>query len=260
MFTASKILWAVFSPGGLAILLPALACLLLWLGRRRTGLALLTLGVVGVLIVTVLPVGAWLLRPLEDRFPQPALPVQVDGIVVLGGSVDLPLTVGRGQPALNGGAERLTVAVALARRYPDARLVYTGGVGTLAAQPTTEAAVARQVLADLGLGARLEIEDASRNTHENAVETYALVRPAPGDVWLLVTSAAHMPRAVGSFRGAGWQVTPVPVDYLTLPAENFRLAWGLGGLGLVEAAAHEWLGLVVYRFLGRTRALFPGPA
>ena len=70
------------------------------------------------------------------------------------------------------------------------------------------------MLERLGLAAgRVIYEERSRNTSENAEFSLAIARPQPGETWLLITSAFHMSRAVGSFRRAGWNVVPYPVDF-----------------------------------------------
>ncbi|MBX6323041.1 MAG: YdcF family protein, partial [Rhodospirillaceae bacterium] len=215
--------------------------------------------------VAVLPVGDWITAPLEDRFPAPQpLPEGVDGIVVLGGGVETERFVERGQVGLGPAAERFTTAIALMRRYPQARVVYTAGdpsLRGLGANPP-EAEGARRLYAALGVDtARILFEGRARTTHENAVLAKAAAHPQPGETWLLVTSAWHMPRAVGCFRSVGWPVVPYPVDYLTTGRlwrdKGLDLA---GELMLMTVGSREWLGLAVYRLLGYTDALFPGPA
>jgi uncharacterized SAM-binding protein YcdF (DUF218 family) len=79
-------------------------------------------------------------------------------------------------------------------------------------------------------------------------------------VWLLVTSASHMPRAVGLFRKAGWPVVPWPVAYKTGHSPKVQLTREFGDKFMhFDWAAHEWVGLVSYWLMGRTDALFPGP-
>jgi uncharacterized SAM-binding protein YcdF (DUF218 family) len=108
---------------------------------------------------------------------------------------------------------------------------------------------------------RVRFEREARNTHENAVYTKRLADPQPGETWLLVTSAMHMPRTVGVFRAAGWNAIPFPVDFTT--KQKFGLFYfGLplsNRLSGIDAAAHEWIGLFVYRLLGYTDSILPGP-
>jgi uncharacterized SAM-binding protein YcdF (DUF218 family) len=258
LFILSKLAWAVLRPSVLFLLAILIG---VWL-RGRLRRLLLTLGVTFYVVVLLLPVDQVVLRPLEDRFARPGPPpAQVDGILVLGGAVDEALTQDRGIPSLNQHAERMTEAVALARRYPHARVVFTGGSGRFAAPGTSEADVARMLFTELGLDpARVTYENASRNTWENAVLTRAAVAPAPGETWLLVTSAFHMPRSVGIFRRIGWAVTPWPVGYKTgRSTRTWYDATLTDRLEHVDFGVHEWVGLIAYRLLNRTDALFPSP-
>ncbi|WP_372621864.1 YdcF family protein [Falsiroseomonas sp.] len=261
LFLASKVFWAVARPNTLALVLALFGLVLVWRGRRF-GRWPLALGLGWYAAVFVLPVSALLTLPLEARFPRPAaLPGPVAGIVVLGGAVEQQLTEAHGIPALNGAAERMTEAVALARRHPEARLVFTGGSAALIPGGPTEADTARRLFADLGVPAgRLTFEQESRNTHENAVLTHRLVRPGEGETWLLVTSASHMPRAMGSFRAAGWNVTAWPVNYTTGRDPGLWWQWPFPTrLNQAEWALREWIGLAAYRMMGRTDAVFPAP-
>jgi uncharacterized SAM-binding protein YcdF (DUF218 family) len=203
-----------------------------------------------------------MLLPLEDRFAQvEALPPEVTGIVLLGGAQQPALAHARGVPALNEFAERITTFLALARRHPEARLVFTGGSADLFGTVMTEADVTRDLLETLGLPPeRVLWESRSRNTRENATLTLEAARPRPGEAWLLVTSAMHMPRAVGAFRAAGWPpVIAFPSDYLTRPHPSLIDFDPAGGLVMTARATREWIGLLAYRLLGWSVALFPGP-
>jgi uncharacterized SAM-binding protein YcdF (DUF218 family) len=238
-----------------------LLCVVIGLAVRRLR-PLAEFGAAAYAVILLVPVEQVVLRPLEDRFPRPAPPSRVDGILVLGGAVDEVLTADRRIPSLNEAAERMTEAVALSLRYPGARIVFSGGSGRLISGQMTESDAAKLLLIELGVDStRLTFEAGSRNTWENAGLTEQAVRPVAGSVWLLVTSASHMPRAVGVFRHLGWPVVPWPVGYKTareprawfeasLPERLERIDWGV----------HEWVGLIIYRVLGRTDALFPGPA
>ncbi len=262
-FPLSKVLWFFTSPGNLFFVFLVLATVLLLTRWRRAGMKLLGVLVVAGLIVSVLPFYRWLMAPLEDRFATVEnLPGRIDGIVVLGGVVDQFVTRARGQVSLNGSVERLTEMAVLARRYPKARLVFSGGSGRLGRQDIKEADVLGPFLDILGVDPqRIVFERMSRNTYENARFTYDLVKPKQGENWVLITSAFHMPRSVGSFRKAGWTVIPYPVDYNFTGQEKFNLSFnfasGLGGLG---RGGHEWMGLLFYWITGKTDAFFPAPS
>lgn len=263
-FVISKIFWALLAPANIVLIVLIVSAVALARNTRRymaRGAALMAAA--AILAPGLLPIGYLFIQPLEDRFPPPtAAPGHVDGIVILGGSPQPDLSASRGVVALNETAERMTEAVALARRYPNARLIFTGGSAALIPSGNVEATVARRFFAEMGLPeGRVAYESQSRNTRENATLALNLAGPKPGETWLLVTSARHMPRAVGCFRQAGWgEILPWPVDYKTkreidwTPSLDFAAA-----LDNVNDAAHEWIGLVAYRLLGYTDAWFPAP-
>ena len=260
-FALSKLAWYIVAPGNFCVLL--LVAGLAWrlASRRRHGMLLIVAGTLGLAGMTILPVSSWAIVPLENRFPQPSLPAHVDGIVVLGGSVNQFITASRGQPSVVTAADRLFAASELAHRYPDARIVVSGGEASIVPTHMTEAPIMRDVLVSQGIDpARIVLDDRSRNTFENAVESYRVAQPKPGQVWILVTSAWHMPRAVGCFRTAGWTVLPYPVDYRTTGVRgkiaSFKLLMELDRL---EVAVREWIGLAVYAATGRIDNVLPGP-
>ena len=259
-FVASKLFWWAVNPGNVLLALLCLGLVALLAGRRRLGVWLIGLVTLLCLSVTVLPVGAWMLRPLENRFPAPDLPDRIDGIIVLGGAINPILSAARGQPVLTDSAERLFAFVALARRHPEARLVFTGGSASIVDTIDREADVARAVFDGLGLApSRVIFERDARNTYENAVFTKRAVEPKPGERWVLITSAYHMPRAVGCFRAEDWPVIAYPVDYGTSPEGDPPSLSLLAGLDGVHWALREWIGVVFYYLAGRTPALLPGP-
>lgn len=219
--------------------------------------------VVGVLaLVVLLPVGLWLHQPLEDRFARPAaLPERVDGIIVLGGAQEQQVATARGVLALSRNGERLIEGLALAQRHPGARLVFSGRSGVLGGGGGSEQVV-NEIFLELARFPmeRVLQEDRSRNTWENALYTRELVQPGADEVWLLVTSAAHMPRSIGIFRRLGWPVVPWPVDYQSAGGWEWPSSLAAAArLDELDLATREWLGLLAYRLMGRTDALFPGP-
>jgi uncharacterized SAM-binding protein YcdF (DUF218 family) len=258
-FALAKIVGPLLRPSTLTLVVLALGLVLLAFGRRRWGWRAIGAVVAIWLGAAALPVATWTLAPLENRFPSPILPAEVEGIVVLGGAIDPGLSADRDQPALNGNVERLTVFAALARLYPGAKLVFTGGSGRLREPDAREADWMRRVAPQFDIDpARIVFERESRNTAENARFAHAAAKPGAG-TWLLVTSARHMPRAMGAFRAAGWRVVAMPVDYRTRQAGDPPALHPLAGLAVLDAAAQEWLGLVWYRVNGWTDRIFPGP-
>ena len=261
-YYASKILWVLTQPSNLIVCVIVAGVLALLLGRGKVARWLLYPGAAALLLISVLPVGLWLLMPLENRFPAPAEPLrEIDGIVVLGGGVDLDVTQGRGMVTFQDASERFTSLIELARRYPEARVVFSGGQAWLKGGDLSEAMVIRDFLRNHGLDeARVIFEDQARNTYENALLAKTRAAPQPDERWLLVTSAYHIPRAVGCFRQVGWPVLAYPVDYRT----TGDLTW----LRVPDAgqrwhefddAIRAWIGLVAYWMTDRISVLLPAP-
>lgn len=261
-FTLSKLIWLVAVPSTFLTLLAAIG-LVLWLRWPWLGAGLVTLGVVGLLLIGIGPFGRMLLIPLEARFPSYVEDGRkVDGIIVLGGTELARITAARGQPSFHESAERILAMGELARRYPQARVVFSGGGAELGPRPLDEADVVRLALPQIGLADdRVTFEPMARNTEENARLAKELIQPQPGETWLLVTSAFHMPRAVGSFRAAGFPVTAYPVDYRTVGGADYFQPFRsvANGLDFFDLAIHEWLGLGVYYLTGRIDSPLPAP-
>jgi uncharacterized SAM-binding protein YcdF (DUF218 family) len=263
MFLFGKLVWSVIQPGNLLLLLLVAGVLVGLRGRGRRGDLLVRLAAIGLLALAVLPIGPAMLLALETRFPPPkALPRQIAGILVLGGSVSPRLSKSYGGTVFSNSPARLFAAVRLARRYPQAKLAVLGGEGSFIPAGFPEAEASLPFLLEEGIARpRIALEDKSRSTHENAVYGKRLLQPKPGENWVLITSAYHMPRAVACFRAVGWPVIPYPVDFTVDPATGLEPDFSLlDGLNTSTTAGKEWVGLVAYRIFGWTRELFPGPA
>jgi uncharacterized SAM-binding protein YcdF (DUF218 family) len=261
----SKLVWLVAEPASLLLSIWVAGCVVLWTPWWRLGRLLVCVAALATTGVALYPVGQIALRPIEDRFaPLVSLPARVDGILVLGGVIDYYVIGKRGVPSslLAAGSPRLDAFVELARRYPMARHVFTGGSIELIDGKDSEADVVRRIFARIGLDTtRIIFEDKSRNTYENARLSLEMIKPEPEETWLLITSARHMPRAVGTFRKAGWtNIVPYPIDFATDPNLPFESAFRLGhNLNYLSEAIREYLGLLYYWRLGRTDEFFPGP-
>ena len=259
-FYASKYMWTVVSPDSLFIILLILCLILFLLKKTRSATLLLGLLATFTLFLTVFSVGDWLLYPLESRFQQnPDLPEQVDGIIVLGGSIIPDRSVEWQQLETNQFHERLSSFRQLAQLYPDARLVFSGGNSSTDEDKPTEAQIAKTYFFISGITPeRLLIEDKARNTAENASYSKQLAHPQSNETWILITTAFHMPRAMGVFCQQKWKVIPYPVDHQTLPSKLYRPGFGLIGHAYnLVLASHEWLGLLSYYLSGKTSQLFP---
>jgi uncharacterized SAM-binding protein YcdF (DUF218 family) len=237
-YYASQMFWLLAAPTSALVLISAIAALWAVLGSSRSGARLAAAATCGLVIAGFTPIGLALMMPLEGRFAfsTPDSQIVPDGIIVLAG-------------AHIAGIE---AAQALSRDYPKARIIFSG----------FQADHALKTFARVGGDpTRIYVESRPRTTFEDSLYSAALLKPKPGERWLLVTVASHMPRAVGCFRAAGFDVEPYPVAFQTGglshlfafhrpgPSSFFRL----------DAAAKEWIGLIAYRLMGRTDGLFPAP-
>lgn len=256
IFLISKLVgYALMVETWLALLVAA-TLLAITTERLRLARRCAAITLVSLLALGTVPIGEFLMRPLEAEYPPHAAPERVDGIIVLGGVEETAVSAYWRQPQVNHAAERLIAAAALARQYPDAKVIFTGGspriLHTIAGQPALPN-VSEQVLTSLGVPtARVIWEDASRNTTENARNTAALIKPKPGQSWVLITSAFHMGRALRSFEAAGWTgIAPYPVDYRTAKPVLVS-SWSLDGkLETLNTALKEWIGRAAYSILSR---------
>jgi len=262
-FLAAKILGFFALPSNILIALGLLGIVLMATRFARAGRRLAVTALLLLAIAGLSPFGNALILPLEERFPPwDASRGVPTGIISLGGAIDTVVSPARGEVALNEAAERLTTMAELVRRYPEAHVVFSGGSGRLIYDGATEAEFAVRLFESFGIAkSRIILESKSRDTDENARFTKELVQPKPGERWLLVTSAHHMPRAVGVFRAVGFPVEAFPVDYRTRGAIDLLRPFSNVGDGLrrTDTAAREWVGLAVYRLTGRTKELFPRP-
>ena len=236
----SKVFWLLAAPTSALILIAGTTTLWAVLGSSKCAAWLAAAAACGLFIGAFVPIGLALAVPLENRFPfsRPDPQIPPAGIIMLPGGAD----------------DGIDAVSKLSQDYPKARLTFCGlSVGG-------KDLIKR--LVDLGVDpGRINTVPQSRTTSEDAYYSAALLRPKPGEKWLLITSAMHMPRAVGCFRAVGFRVQPYPVEFVSRGRTGPFALFSTGSSALIQfdRAAKEWIGLVAYRLTGKTDALFPGP-
>lgn len=263
MFVLSKLFWMAVQPLSLVFLLGLSSLLLMLLRWRRTALGALAAAMLVLFLTLYTTTGSYLLQGLEARFPRPASdPANVACMIVLGGAFETEVTTARGGIELNQAADRFVEALRLALLYPNARILVSGGDGSLSGAYEGDAAASVRFFQAFGLSPdRLVMETTSRNTDENAQNSRQILADNGLSNCLLITSAFHMPRSVGLFRKAGLAVTPWPTDFRTTgkAALGFDFTQPTLNAQQMATATREWIGLVAYRFLGRIDTVFPAP-
>jgi uncharacterized SAM-binding protein YcdF (DUF218 family) len=259
-FFTSKIIWLLISPDNILLILIILSLFFLYIDKQKPAKILLST-VTGLLIITsFFPVGEWLLYPLESRFQNnPALPEKINGIIVLSGAEDTERSHLWKQVELGSAAERDFAFLALARKYPQAKLVFTGGTGSLIQQEYKAADVAKTLFEQQGFDTtKIIFERESRNTYENVIYSKKIITPIKNDNWILITTGWHMPRSVGIFCKTDWPVIPYPVDHQTKKDNLFRIGFDLlNNLYTLKIAMKEWVGLFAYYISGKTTSFLP---
>jgi uncharacterized SAM-binding protein YcdF (DUF218 family) len=255
-FYLSKLIWFLVQPSSMLLLIFILGLVLYRLGRQKAAIRTLAAAVAIYAIGGLSPLPFAVMLSVEQQYAKPDIETidHVDGIIILGGVIDTLIAEQRHEITLGDAAERLTEAAFLAKRFPQARVVFAGGAATLIYDTTDEASLAKTFLTRIGMDAdRITMERESKNTYQNAVFAKKLIQPKPGERWLLITSAFHMPRAVGCFRAAGFEITPWPVDFATRGNEDL---WAIpahpsDGWMMIDLVAKEWVGTLVYALTGR---------
>lgn len=260
-FIASKAFWFFARPENLPLIVFFLGFLALMRGRKRGALWFNGLGLVLYGGIALLPLGDVFLRPLETRFAANPKITNPAGIIILGGGEDETQSDFSRMANVNDAGERFLLGLALARQYPQSKVIFTGDTLSLTQHSISSADVARMLFTQSGIAPnRMIFEGKSRNTAENAALTAKLVEGHETGPWVLVTSAFHMPRSVAVFCHAGWRnIVPYPVDFRSGHSLD-RVKWDFAGhMDELNIGVREWIGLVAYRVSGRLgQLLSPG--
>jgi len=251
----SKILPLLVLPVGIAIELCLLALLYIWKDRGRVAGFFLSCAVLVLWLASMPMVGHTLLGRLEREYP--ALEMRdirySHCMIVLGGAVE-PVAPPRMDVELNEAADRVRKAAQLYHAGKARVIIVSGGKQPWSPYADGEAQAIRTVLLEWGVpqGA-IVLEDLSRNTRENAFNTTEMLQHMDCKKPLLITSAAHMRRAVGAFGVLGVTVFPVAVDIRVI--RNQDVIWldflpDAEALKMTTDAIREWLGQMVYKLKG----------
>ena len=259
-FYLSKLLWLIFSPDSLFVILLCICLALLMAKKYQKAQLLLIILTVCTLIISIFPIGGWLLYPLETHFKtNPKLPEKIGGIIILGGSIKPQNSAAWQQLETNDYHERLSHSIILAHTYPRAKVLFTGGNANMDRSKPAEADFIFEHLEKNGIQKdRIIVESQARNTAENALFSKKLIQPNPNENWVLVTTAFHMPRSIGVFCKQGWNVIPFPVDHQTIPERLFNPEFQFfSHAETITTATHEWLGLIAYYLTDKTTQILP---
>jgi len=253
----SKIFQTLFRTGNFLLLILAVGTFLLWTRRENAGKKIVTGITVCFFAIAILPLGQWLAIPLENAVPIPEkLPDRVDGIITMGG-VNPWAAHFSGQLSLDDEAEAPVTAIWLARKFPEAKILFSGGSSSIIYREISEASAAEILFLQQGIDSQRMIWDSSsRGTREKAKNCITLAKPKPGETWILITSAVRMPRTLLAFQAEGWKVLPYPVGFHSKDWKILRFDLDVS-LKYLWFAIKEWTGLLAYRLSSQTDSFFP---
>ena len=267
MFALSKVVHWLLDPVHFLLVVFLIGTLIRVLNRgmrSRTGQVFQVSVLIAVLALFFLPLGSRMLEPLENRFPPYRLQSEagrLDGVIVLGGSLDLRASLDSAALIQVGSAgDRMLTAIEVLSQT-DVDLYLTGGDSSLTNRlEVGESALVAEWLGQQGYdSSRIKVESQSRNTAEHPDALLALFPALKEGKYGLVTSAFHMPRAVGVFKKKGISVVPIPVNYRSDRRRGVVFGQGIDEWERFALAAREWGGLFFYYALGRTNEVFPSP-
>jgi uncharacterized SAM-binding protein YcdF (DUF218 family) len=224
--------------------------------HRRTSAVCLGGALILQLVIGMPVVVRLLMAPLENHYPMPVISTLPTHLVVLAGAEKLRQSKIQDRPTLTDASERLSEAVVLASRFPDAQIILVGGVRW---RGLRDIDVGVKYMREMGVAPqRIRWIDNTTDTCTNAAGVARLKLQAAELV--LITSAMHMPRAMACFTQAGLQPVPYPVDFRssgTITDGPWFAPGSATTYSNLDFAAHEWTGLIWYRLSGRTHSVLP---
>ena len=258
-FYLSKILWVIFNPFNLFIFFIFFSSFLSFFLKNFYYKFIVIFNIFFFLIIAVLPTGEYMIYKLEKRFHSDFIPLtSIDGVLILSGATEPFLTKEYNQIHLNGAIERLTESIGLIKKFPNAKIIFSGGSGSLYHQELKHADVAKKFFLQQNIKIdNIIFENKSKNTYENILFSKKIAEPKLNDNWILITSAFHMTRAINIAENLEWKVIPYPVDFNVPKKISWKPKFNfLNNINLLQLASHEWLGLVSYYIMGRTNKIY----
>ena len=255
VFSLSKILWLLLSPLNLIIFGFLISFIFKIIKVKFLKIFFFYFSFIIFIISTFLPTGSYLNYLLEKNYHYSnSYPDSIDGILILGGATNPFLTNEYGMVSLNASAEILYEFFNLINKYPDSKVVFSGGSGSLEFPNLGHSDSVKILFKNIGINInKIYFENKSRNTYENILFSKQLIKPKINEKWIVVTSASHLNRTIYIGEKLQWNLTPYAVDF----NNSKEFVWSfnsnfIGNLNQFHNATHEWLGLISYYLMGRS--------
>lgn len=241
-----EIIKAFFIPSNLILIFSLAGVILLLAGKKkRFAVGLISAALILYIFLGTGLISLWLLGGLETRYPSLKAVNGLKGvneIVVLTGYAEADPALPPSSEVNAVSAFRLLETMRISNSLPEAKILISGGEEV--------PGVMKKLLVSLGaVESRIAVENQSSNTFESAVNVQKLIKDKP---FILVTSAGHMPRAMGSFKKLGMSPIPAPTNFMSV--KKYQLTHFFPSplhLGYSDLAVHEYLGIAWYRLTNR---------
>ena len=264
-FSLSKAIWTYFNP--IQVIIYFLLFLLVFNFFNKKKIIKIINLIIFILFILIifLPNGTYLLWKLENTYSKPQIfSSNIDGIIILGSGTEPFLTYQHNQIILSEHVERITESIELMKRFPNAKIVYSGGSFTTNPEAKlTGVDVAKMFYTQMEIDVnKIIFEDKSLNTYENFVFSKKYINNINNEKWLLLTSAFHMKRAMSVAEKLNLNLIPYPVDYQLKKKYNWYRMYIVKGRSFLrnmnhfQLAAHEYIGLAAYYLTNRSSKMF----
>lgn len=218
LFSLKKMVGGILQPLPFFLLLMGFSLCLLWFSRwQKSAKSLLTISWLSLFLLSLQPVADSLLLPLESDYSTYNVSDTTENkstlkyVVVLGGGHVYNPDWAPSSNILNNSLPRINEGIRIYRDLPEAKLIFTGGP-SLNLRSAAESA--QEVAISLGVPkSDILLADKAKDTEEEAEAVKSMVGDSP---FILVTSANHLPRAIGIFHRHGLKPIAAPANQLAI--------------------------------------------
>ena len=260
-FLMAKIFWFLFNPLNVFLFITSFTFIAFLFRLRIIKFIFLFTWTLLLLFIFIFPTGNYLIHILEKKYNQDTNLSnfeKIDGLLILGGSTDPYLSHIYNQIIFMGSAERLFESTRIIKQFPNAKVIFSGGSNKLINNNYTESDNAKQFFNEMDISQnKIIYENKSRNTFENIFLSKQISNYKKGEVWIVISSAYHLNRAILVAEKLDWKLLPYATDFQQPKKINFFPNFNLfSNLAAIQLASHEWVGLIAYYLMGRISKIY----
>ena len=258
-FVLSKILWNFFNPINIILFAFLFGLIFRWIKLNQLSKTMFILSFLLFFISGIISTGSYLTFLLEKKYHDKLdFPDNIEGIIILGGATNPYLSKEYDQIIVNGSAERLIESTFLIKKYPNAKIYFAGGSGSLNFPNLSHSTIAKKFYENYNINTENFFFDyKSRNTYENILYAKEKFNPKKNENWIVITSAFHLNRAISIGEKLDWKLLPYGTDYRVPKKFKWKISLDfIDNLSNFKFASHEWTGLIAYYMMGRSSKIY----